>query len=109
MLMRMRMRILPLIAKPPKLIAAILKILASTIVARSPARRMARTVANSLRCHRLPIRFAVQGLFKRLTFRQGRQTRIQVLDACGDPWGIECRSDYDAFLERRSTLPPDLQ
>jgi 3-deoxy-manno-octulosonate cytidylyltransferase (CMP-KDO synthetase) len=26
--------------------------------------------------------------------------RIQVLDATGDPWGIECRADYDAFLHR---------
>jgi 3-deoxy-manno-octulosonate cytidylyltransferase (CMP-KDO synthetase) len=26
--------------------------------------------------------------------------RIQVLDARGDPWGIETRSDYDAFLSR---------
>ncbi len=34
--------------------------------------------------------------------------RIQVLDACGDPWGIECRADYEAFLERRSTMPPEL-
>lgn len=34
--------------------------------------------------------------------------RIQVLDAHGDPWGIECRSDYDAFLRRRSTMPPEM-
>ena len=26
--------------------------------------------------------------------------RIDVLDAHGDPWGIECREDYDAFLTR---------
>lgn len=26
--------------------------------------------------------------------------RIQVLDATGSPWGIECRDDYDAFLQR---------
>jgi len=26
--------------------------------------------------------------------------RIQVLDAHGDPWGIEARADYDAFLVR---------
>lgn len=26
--------------------------------------------------------------------------RIQVLDAHGDPWGIETRADYDAFLSR---------
>jgi 3-deoxy-manno-octulosonate cytidylyltransferase (CMP-KDO synthetase) len=26
--------------------------------------------------------------------------RIQVLDAHGDPWGIEARGDYDAFLVR---------
>jgi 3-deoxy-D-manno-octulosonate cytidylyltransferase len=26
--------------------------------------------------------------------------RIQVLDARGDPWGIETRADYDAFLVR---------
>ncbi|MBK8099734.1 MAG: hypothetical protein IPK26_21725 [Planctomycetes bacterium] len=25
---------------------------------------------------------------------------IHVLDATGDPWGIETRSDYDAFLTR---------
>ena len=30
--------------------------------------------------------------------------RIQVLDAHGDPWGIECRSDYDAFLKRHATM-----
>ena len=24
----------------------------------------------------------------------------EVLDATGDPWGIECRADYDAFLRR---------
>lgn len=34
--------------------------------------------------------------------------RIQVLDARGDAWGIECRSDYDAFLRRHSTMPPEL-
>ncbi len=33
--------------------------------------------------------------------------RIQVLNASGDPWGIECRADYDAFLERRSTIPSE--
>lgn len=27
---------------------------------------------------------------------------IQVLDASGDPWGIECRADYDAFLQRHA-------
>ena len=32
--------------------------------------------------------------------------RIQVIDASGDPWGIECRADYDAFLQRRSTQAP---
>jgi hypothetical protein len=26
---------------------------------------------------------------------------MHVLDAQGDPWGIETREDYDAFLERR--------
>ena len=26
---------------------------------------------------------------------------MHVLDAAGDPWGIETRSDYDAFLQRR--------
>ncbi|MBL8737434.1 MAG: hypothetical protein JNL12_13470, partial [Planctomycetes bacterium] len=25
---------------------------------------------------------------------------MHVLDAAGDPWGIETRSDYDAFLQR---------
>ncbi len=34
--------------------------------------------------------------------------RIQVLDARGDAWGIECRSDYDAFLRRHSAMPPEL-
>jgi len=29
---------------------------------------------------------------------------IQVLDAHGSPWGIETRSDYDAFLQRRTTV-----
>ena len=33
--------------------------------------------------------------------------RIQVLNAHGDPWGIECRSDYDAFLKRRATMHPE--
>ena len=28
---------------------------------------------------------------------------MHVLDAKGDPWGIETRSDYDAFLQRRRT------
>lgn len=28
--------------------------------------------------------------------------RIAVLDAQGDPWGIECRADYDAFLIRHA-------
>lgn len=28
--------------------------------------------------------------------------RIAVLDARGDPWGIECRADYDAFLIRHA-------
>jgi 3-deoxy-manno-octulosonate cytidylyltransferase (CMP-KDO synthetase) len=27
---------------------------------------------------------------------------IRVLDATGDPWGIECRQDYDAFLQRHA-------
>ncbi len=27
---------------------------------------------------------------------------IQILDASGDPWGIECREDYDAFLQRHA-------
>lgn len=27
---------------------------------------------------------------------------IQVLDTTGDPWGIECRQDYDAFLQRHA-------
>mgnify|MGYP000882128809 CR=1 FL=1 len=27
---------------------------------------------------------------------------MHVLDATGDPWGIETRSDYDAFLQRRA-------
>ena len=28
---------------------------------------------------------------------------MHVLDAQGDPWGIETRADYDAFLQRRRT------
>ncbi len=31
---------------------------------------------------------------------------MHVLDAQGDPWGIETRSDYDAFLTRLSTKRP---
>ena len=27
---------------------------------------------------------------------------ILVLDATGDPWGIECRTDYDEFLKRHA-------
>jgi 3-deoxy-manno-octulosonate cytidylyltransferase (CMP-KDO synthetase) len=30
---------------------------------------------------------------------------MHVLDAAGDPWGIETRSDYDAFLQRLATRP----
>ena len=29
---------------------------------------------------------------------------MQVLDAAGDPWGIETRTDYDAFLQRRAAI-----
>ncbi len=32
---------------------------------------------------------------------------MHVLDAEGDPWGIETRSDYDAFLRRLATKKPD--
>jgi 3-deoxy-manno-octulosonate cytidylyltransferase (CMP-KDO synthetase) len=31
---------------------------------------------------------------------------MHVLDARGDPWGIETRSDYDAFLTRLATSSP---
>jgi CMP-2-keto-3-deoxyoctulosonic acid synthetase len=31
---------------------------------------------------------------------------MHVLDAEGDPWGIETRSDYDAFLRRLAPSKP---
>jgi 3-deoxy-manno-octulosonate cytidylyltransferase (CMP-KDO synthetase) len=31
---------------------------------------------------------------------------MQVLDAKGDPWGIETRDDYDAFLGRLAKSRP---
>ena len=31
---------------------------------------------------------------------------MHVLDARGDPWGIETRADYDAFLQRHQNLAP---
>ncbi|MCA8958514.1 MAG: 3-deoxy-manno-octulosonate cytidylyltransferase [Planctomycetes bacterium] len=31
--------------------------------------------------------------------------RMPVLRASGDPWGIECRADYDAFLARLADQP----
>lgn len=31
---------------------------------------------------------------------------MHVLDAAGDPWGIETRADYDAFLQRLATRTP---